>query len=80
VDVTIYTTAPKDYDWAWARELSPCVATDKRGKAIRKVVLPEERAAAQIDRYYSGLHMVVERPEFDKLVNYGLVTLATEAP
>jgi hypothetical protein len=70
-----YTTAPRDYDWGWTRELDGCAATDKRGRPVRKVVTIEGRGELQRDRYGSGLHMAVDEVEFRKLVDYGLVKL-----
>jgi hypothetical protein len=72
----IYTTAEQAYDWGFTTELDPNVGKAKNGKTIRKVEIEKDRAAAQCDRYSSGLHMRVNESEWKKLVDYKLVDLA----
>lgn len=69
-----FTTAPKDYDWAQTRTLG-VVGKDKRDKEIRKVASPKNRVDAQRGRYSSGLHLAVDEAEWNKLVQYELVTV-----
>lgn len=69
-----YTTAPRDYDWGCTRELVAVMGTDKRGRAVRKVVTRGGLGAEQRMRYASGLHMAADESEWRKLVGYGLVT------
>jgi len=72
--VITYTTAQVDYDWFGTRTIA-VVGHASNGKAIRKVESPAERVEAQRDRYASGLHMVADETEWQKLVAYKLVTL-----
>lgn len=75
-EVATWTTAPKDYDWFGTREI--CIAgTASNGKAIRMVAGPARRVEDQRNRYGSGLHMAADRAEWDKLVGYKLVKVAT---
>jgi len=81
--VVIYTTAPRDYDWQFTRELDANVGIASNGKVIRKVEIetsrtsPPWRAEHQCQRYASGLHMAADPAEWVKLVSYKLVTLAS---
>lgn len=69
----VFTTAPKDYDWAWTRTLLDDVGEDRRGRKVRKVAIQKAKAPMQLDRYFSGLHLAVDQEEWDKLVKYDLV-------
>jgi hypothetical protein len=71
-----YTTAPTDYDWFGTKTVA-LVGVDSRGKTIRKVSGPSSRVEAQRGRYASGLHMAVDETEWQKLVDYKLVTPST---
>lgn len=75
--VVIYTTAPRDYDWQFTRELDANVGIASNGKVIRKVEIETSRAEHQCQRYASGLHMAADPAEWAKLVSYKLVTLAS---
>ena len=70
-----YTTAPADYDYHYVRDFGVVGSTKgSNPKPIRKVLIQDEsRADYQKGRYASGLHMVVDQKEFDKLVSYDLV-------
>jgi hypothetical protein len=74
----VYTTAPEDYDyWHAVNQGVVGHTTGSNPKPVRKVTLTDlSRAAYQTSRYHSGLHMVADQTEWDKLVNYGLVKLA----
>lgn len=71
--VFTYTTAPTDYDWFGTTTVK-IAGHDKRGRPIRLVSSDPRHAQAQRDRYASGLHMAVDDTEWEKLVNYKLVT------
>jgi len=75
-ETVTYTTAPTDYDWFGTTTVA-VAGVDKRGKTIRKVTSPASRVDAQRGRYASGLHMAVDETEWQKLVSYNLVTLAS---
>lgn len=69
---TIWTTAPKDYDWFGTEEVE--VAGLWHGKTLRRVIAEPSRADCQEDRYSSGCHYakcddprVVERRIADQL-------------
>lgn len=73
----VYTTAPGDYDYSYVEVLAIAGWTKSRlPKPIRKVSIPTEKSAVQKARYASGLHMVADQTEFDKLVAYDLVKIS----
>ncbi len=74
--VIIYTTAESGYDWFGTTEVEADAGKARNGKKIRKVEIEAGRAGAQCDRYASGLHMAADAAEWEKLVRFGLVTIA----
>ena len=70
--VVTYTTAPEDYDWFGTHTVT-IAGKDKRGKTVRMVMSDPKHVDAQRGRYASGLHMVADQAEWDKLVSYNLV-------
>ena len=72
--VFTYTTAPADYDWFGSSTVR-VAGYDKRGRPIRLVTSDPRHAQAQRERYLSGLHMAADDEEWEKLVNYKLVTV-----
>ena len=62
--VVIYTTAPRDYDWQFTRELDANVGIASNGKVIRKVEIETSRAEHQCQRYANehadGHHEIVQ--------------------
>lgn len=56
--VTVFTTAPEAYDYAYVEVVNPKVATDKKGKVFRELKIPTDRVEYQCGRYGSGLYPV----------------------
>lgn len=77
--VFTYTTAPTDYDWFGTTTVK-IAGHDKRGRPIRLVTSDPRHAQAQRGRYASGLHMVADDAEWEKLVDYKLVTVLKANP
>jgi hypothetical protein len=69
-----YTTAPEAYDSFGTKTLA-IIGTDSRGNSVRKVASQARHAEWQRGRYGSGLYMVADEAELQKLVRYGLVKL-----
>ena len=77
INEIIYTTAEADYDY-WYVRVEAIVGKASNGKVIRRVRIPSKYVEYQCGRYHSGMHMVVDQAEFDKLVAYKLVSLPEE--
>jgi len=75
--VTVYTTAPAEYDYSYVTVLEECSGHSKGAapKTYRKVSFPASRERHACGRYGSGLHPALPESEWAKLVEYGLVTL-----
>lgn len=76
--VVTYTTAEEAYD-GFGTQTEAIVGKTDRGKTIRKVTTPARHVNWQRMRYGSGLHMAIDETEFQKLVDYGMVTLEGNA-
>ncbi len=69
-----FTSCPAAFDYPSVTE-SRRVATDSRGRDVRRVMIEPERFNQQIARYRSGaIFLNVDQAEFDKLVQHNLVT------
>lgn len=78
--VTMFTTAPSDYDYGWTHEIEAIAGTDSySGKVYRRVEIDSKRSDGQCMRYGSGLHAVVDATEFAKRIDLGLVTFGGTA-
>jgi len=73
---TIYTTAPKDYDYWYTQEAKAKFAIDSKGRSIREVHIDSQaHAEIQVARYQSAMiYMAVDKVEIEKLLSYKLVT------
>jgi hypothetical protein len=72
--VTIFTTAPSDYDYGYTTEIEAIAAVGTyRGKVWRRVEIVANRADYQCRRYGSGCHGAVDSTEFAKMLDLGLV-------
>lgn len=70
--ITIYTTAPSQYDYGWTQEVVEHWNEAPDGRSIRVVQVPETRAPAQQARYSSGLFFASrDREEAVRLVPNG---------
>jgi hypothetical protein len=69
-----YTSCPASFDYPSVTE-SRRVATDSRGRDVRRVMIEPDRFNQQTARYRSGaIYLNVEQAEFDQLVHHNLVT------
>lgn len=74
---TIYTTAPKDYDFGWTQEVSAeygrflVSKQDDDWLTVRKVEVFSEHVEPQMMRYGSGLYMVRDEAEWSAEVEAG---------
>lgn len=73
--ITIFTTAPIDFDYGWTTEIEANAGVDKSrpSKRWRRVEIDAKRSDGQCMRYGSGLYPAVDSREFSKLIDYGLV-------
>jgi hypothetical protein len=73
--VTMFTTAPVDYDYRWTTEIEAIAGRDasRREKVWRRVEIDASRSDGQCMRYGSGMFPCVDSTEFAKLLDYGLV-------
>jgi hypothetical protein len=74
--VTVYTDAPKAYDYWYVTEVDARAAIDTRGKIWRRVELPAMRLEAQSARYRSGWHAAMPPRDFAQAIGHRLVTAA----
>jgi hypothetical protein len=77
--ITVFTTAPADYDGFSTRE-ELGNAGQTCGKQVRRVSMEERDYHWQTMRYGSGLHMAESADGWRKLVAAGLATETQEAP
>ena len=72
--ITMYTTAPRDYDYSYTQEIES--STGHSGhRTWRRVEIDAGWQRTQCSRYGSGLHAVVDCTEFAKRIDTGLVTI-----
>jgi hypothetical protein len=65
--VFFFTTAPKEYDWGWTKQMVAVSGfTDNRGRDFRMVEVADEyHAGMQKGRYHSGMYPCFTPEEFD---------------
>ena len=75
---TLYTTAPKDYDFGSTVELDPIAGSlvkrmglSKERDKVRKVEVGE--GSSQAGRYASGLYLTVDQEGFEQEVELGYI-------
>lgn len=78
--VTIYTTAPSDYDYSYTSEIEAIAGVDNYSRKVyRRVEIEAIRSRSQCMRYGSGLHAVIDATEFAKRIDLGLVVFGDAA-
>lgn len=65
-EIQFYTTAPKEYDWGWTKELNADTGyRNKKKEVFRFIVVADKyHADMQKGRYHSGLYECLEVHEF----------------
>lgn len=78
--VTVFTTAPSDYDYGFTTEIEANAGRDAySGKTYRRVEIDSNRSDGQCMRYGSGMHAVVDSREFAKRIDLGLILFGDKA-
>lgn len=75
------TSAPKDYDWGWTRELIQNVFIDDRNKVYRLVEVEDDyHFDCQVQRYQSGMNAVItDQHDLDGRLKAGFL-MPTDKP